>query len=125
MKKLITGCFLVSSLLLAIPPSVTSYTAPVVPKMPSTSDLITFYGAKYNISTKVLHRTIKCESNYKQFAVGDGGTSFGLSQIHLPAHPNITKAQAFDKEFAISYMANEMSKGRASQWTCWRMYAMM
>lgn len=35
---------------------------------------------------------------------GDQGTSFGPFQIHLPAHPGVTAAQASDPNFAVKYM---------------------
>ena len=38
------------------------------------------------------------------FAVGDSGTSFGPFQIHLPAHPGVSAAQASDPYFAANYM---------------------
>ena len=41
------------------------------------------------------------------FPVGDGGTSVGPFQIHLPAHPDITAAQAADPVSATAYMLGE------------------
>jgi hypothetical protein len=35
---------------------------------------------------------------------GDNGQSFGPYQIHLPAHPQVTAAQAQDADFAVRYM---------------------
>jgi hypothetical protein len=43
--------------------------------------------------------------------------SWGLAQIHLPSHPEITKEQAQDAKFSISWMASEIKQGRAWQWT--------
>lgn len=51
---------------------------------------------------------------------GEQEKSFGLAMIHLPDHPTITRAEATDPEFALSWMVQEFAKGRASQWTCWR-----
>jgi len=39
--------------------------------------------------------------------VGDSGTSFGPFQIHLPAHPGVTRAEAEDPAFAVRYMLPE------------------
>lgn len=44
------------------------------------------------------------ESGWNLTSVGDNGTSFGPFQIHLPAHPGVTKQQAEDPAFAVSYM---------------------
>ncbi len=87
----------------------------------SLSDLIDLYAEKYEIDKNILHKVIKCESGYKINAVGDGGNSFGLVQIHLPSHPEITKEQALDKFFAIDYLARKISEGKGKMWTCFRM----
>ena len=86
----------------------------------SINDLIDIYAKRYDVSEKTLHRVIKCESGYKENAVGDGGKSFGLVQIHLPSHPEITKTQALDRVFAIEYLAKNVSKGNGKIWTCYR-----
>ena len=44
--------------------------------------------------------------------------SFGLAQIHLPHHPEITKSEARNPLFALKWMAEEWSKGRESKWSC-------
>lgn len=63
---------------------------------------------------------MKCESSFNENAVGDNGNSFGLVQIYLPAHPEITREQALDKEFAVKFMAEQFSQGNARIWTCYR-----
>ncbi len=60
------------------------------------------------------------ESNWNPNAVGDHGTSFGLAQIHLPAHPGITKEQALDPEFALNFITDQFIKGNEWMWTCWK-----
>lgn len=81
---------------------------------------IEHYGNKYNVSSDVMTNVIKCESGFNPKAVGDGGNSRGLSQIHRPSHPTITDEQAFDEDFAIEFMASEMSKGNSWMWSCWK-----
>lgn len=80
--------------------------------------------ASYNVKSEVIERVMACESNFNTNAEGDFKNgepqSFGLSQIHLPSHPNITKEQATDPYFATMFMAENISKGRGSMWTCWR-----
>lgn len=51
------------------------------------------------------------------YPVGDHGTSLGPFQIHLPAHPEVTAAQANDPDFAVSYMlpAYESAVSRVGQ----------
>ena len=60
---------------------------------------------------------VESESRYNSQAVGDHGTSFGLAQIHLPAHPNVTKEQALDEDFAINFLIINLLKGRCRLWT--------
>jgi hypothetical protein len=60
----------------------------------------------------------------KGYKVGDYEQSYGLVQIHLPAHPHITKEQATDPEFAIDFLARNVAKGKANMWTCARTIAM-
>lgn len=51
---------------------------------------------------------------------GEQEKSFGLAMVHLPDHPTITREEATDPEFALSWMVQEFAAGRQSQWTCWR-----
>lgn len=60
------------------------------------------------------------ESTWKADARGDGGTSIGLAQIHLPAHPHITEEEALDAEFSLNFMVDEFKAGNEWKWTCWR-----
>lgn len=70
---------------------------------------------------KEMVSTIKCESSFKPDAVGDGGHSRGLSQIHAPSWPDVTDEQAFDPVFAVSFMAEQFKRGNERAWTCWRL----
>jgi soluble lytic murein transglycosylase-like protein len=83
--------------------------------------LIALSSAKYGLDARIVASVVECESGGNPVAIGDHGTSFGIAQIHLIAHPNITKTQAFDPVFAIDYMAREISLGNGSMWTCYGM----
>lgn len=52
--------------------------------------------------------------------MGDFSTSFGIAQIHLPVHPEITKEEALNPFFSIDWAAREFAAGRANEWTCFR-----
>lgn len=62
------------------------------------------------INPENLVRTIYCECMW--YSIQSGATypdgtqeqSFGLAQIHLPSHPNITREQALNAYFAIDWM---------------------
>lgn len=59
------------------------------------------------------------ESQYGTLAVGDSGTSYGLFQIHLPAHKEVSKEQALDPVFATEWSMVEMKQNGCKIWsTC-------
>lgn len=47
--------------------------------------------------------------------------SWGGWQIHLPDHPDISKQEAQDFEWATNWAAEEWVAGRAHEWTCYRL----
>lgn len=87
---------------------------------PTIEERIAAIADTHKVNRERLLGTLKCESNFKTDAVGDNGTSYGIAQIHLPSHPEITKEQALDAEFSIDFAASEFAKGNAKKWTCWR-----
>jgi len=83
-------------------------------------ELVTHYASQYQVSAPKMLATMNCESSLNPKAIGDHGTSFGISQIHLPAHLDITKEQAQDPVFASEFMAKEFSKKHQGIWSCYR-----
>lgn len=67
---------------------------------------------------------IQCESNFDIHAEGDmrNGeyTSFGLIQLNLPAHPDVTREMALDPEWSLTYIIREFKAGREEQWSCYK-----
>lgn len=120
MRVLKTFLFLMFSLTTVVYAKEWDYIREVKPCEVSIQSCIEEKAKQYNVSSFTMGKVIFCESSFKENAVGDNNTSFGLSQIHLPAHPNITKEEAFDREFAIEFMAKEMSEGRAWKWSCYK-----
>jgi hypothetical protein len=57
------------------------------------------------------------ESGGNEHALGDFGRSYGLWQIHTPAHPQFLPASLFDADYNAR-AAFEISKGGAD-WTPW------
>jgi len=92
------------------------------------------YSEIHNQDPIKVKRTIDCENRdwdidlqslltYKAgnrwgFAEGTYEKSYGLAQIHLPDHPDITYEQATDPDFAINYMAEHL--GRDVTWSCYK-----
>lgn len=86
----------------------------------TVQECIIHYSDKYDVSASLMAKVMWCESRYNPNAVGDNGTSFGISQIHLPAHPTVTKEQATDIEFATEFMAKAFANGDEWMWSCYR-----
>lgn len=84
---------------------------------------------EYHLNYKDFYDTLSCESaGFKDVTIqsqyikdGKQEDSFGLAQINLGAHPDISYASATDPTFAIQYAAQQFSKGNADQWTCYRL----
>jgi soluble lytic murein transglycosylase-like protein len=83
---------------------------------------IAYYAAKWDVDPLVMYRVVHCESRLNPKAIGDGGKSRGLVQIHAPSHPYVTKAQAFDPDFALNFLGKNLSAGKGKMWTCWRIH---
>lgn len=76
------------------------------------------YSLKWQVSPVLTSRIIYCESGNNRYALNDTPGreySVGLVQINLLAHTNITKEQAQDPEFAINFLTENISKGKAPQ----------
>lgn len=69
------------------------------------------------IQPRTALNVMRCESNYDPDAVGDHNHSFGLSQINLPSHPDISKEEALDPKFAIEYLTHGLAK-KTDHWSC-------
>lgn len=61
----------------------------------------------------------QAESGDNPSALGDGGTSFGLFQIHAPAHPDFDVSRAFDPAYNAQYAAKLQA---SSGWGPWSTY---
>lgn len=93
-----------------------------------TTGLIALYSAKYGVSREQMYQTVKCETastfdptiQSEYVPNGKREESYGLAQIHLPDHPEISKTQTMDPDFAVEFMAKEFAAGHQSSWTCWR-----
>jgi len=104
------------------------YTSPIViTNIEPIQEYATKQSIKYNVDPILLNKVITCESNWKNvqsrlYNKKDGGRelSFGIVQIHLPDHKDITKSQALDERFSIRYIVSEIAQGRGKQWTCYR-----
>lgn len=74
---------------------------------------------EYQLNDTSFTATIECESHFNQNAIGDHGTSFGIAQIHLSAHPDVSRENALDGVWSIEWAAREFAKNPRI-WTCYR-----
>ena len=76
----------------------------------------------YGVSESLMFKVIACESSHNKNAVNINKweKSYGLVQINLPQHPEVSEEQARDIEFSIRFLAKGIKEGRARQWTCAR-----
>lgn len=104
--------------------------ADAVQQPPTKQDLVSLvykYADDYSVSSHEMISLISCEDSswnpsQQSNVTNEYGRerSFGLSQIFLPAHTEITQQQADDPNFAIEFMASELAKGKVSEWSCSR-----
>lgn len=75
----------------------------------------TLAGANVQDSLAILDK----ESTDCQMMIGDHGTSLGCWQIHLPAHPDISKQQAMSIVWSTEWSVKQLADGKCSEWsTC-------
>ncbi len=101
------------------------------PQSPTSSfdlkTLIKEKALKYGVSAEIMQKVVNCESNgsttiqSNYYWKGKREESYGLSQINLPHHPNITYSQATDADFSIDFLASELAQGHGYLWTCFRL----
>lgn len=82
-------------------------------------DFIAIEALVIGVEPRVAVGIANAESQLNSEAIGDHNTSFGLYQIHLPAHKEITVQQAHDIIFSTEWSLNEMKQNGCKIWsTC-------
>lgn len=112
---------LISLGLIAAPPALAGTVSPLPYTIENAPLIIEAYAVRYGISAAPLVGTLRCESGFKGDAIGDYGTSYGVSQIHLPAHKDISKEEALNPFFAIDWAAYQFSQGNQNMWSCYKL----
>lgn len=96
---------------------------------------------EYGVSYYAMDAIVACESQYhvaiqskhvytaknvpRGYRVGDREQSFGLAQIHLPAHTHVSKEQAVNPFYAADFLARNLAVGRSGMWTCAKQLALV
>lgn len=94
---------------------------------PDIEEMVRDTQRDYGLSDS-FYNTLKCESNFENIqslvpdVTGPNGRedSWGVAQIHLTAHTDVTREEALDPAFAIPWAAQQFKMGNAELWTCYR-----
>jgi hypothetical protein len=82
-------------------------------------DYITTEALVIGVDPQIALGVAKAESGFDPENIGDNNTSFGVWQIHLPAHQEISKEQANDIIFSTTWALQEMKANGCRIWsTC-------
>lgn len=98
---------------------------PPKPVVETIEGKIERYGSKYGVKSEHIYNIIACETantfdpniQSKNYINGIREKSFGLVQLHLTAHPEISYEQATDPDFAIDFLARNLKEGNYWMWT--------
>jgi hypothetical protein len=109
--------------------------APIPIPQPTVQELVIKYSEEYDVSATKMMKIMKCENTnldsdfqseltYKKgnrwnLPAGSREQSYGLVQIHLPDHDDITYEQAIDPDFSVNYLAKNLHEGHGEMWSCY------
>lgn len=82
--------------------------------------LIRWHAARNGVDPDGMVAVARCESSLNRYALGDGGKSRGIFQIHSGWHPEVSDAVAYDPDLASEWAAGRFADGYAREWTCAR-----
>ena len=81
-------------------------------------NLAMYYADQYQVPYRDMLLTIDGESNFEQYAKGDGGKSLGACQIHQSN--KIPTDKRYDPRFCLEWTAQKISSGKGRMWTAYR-----
>lgn len=83
--------------------------------------LATQIGTAYGIEIPLMKAVVRCESSWNAQAthISKWEESYGLVQLNLKAHKDISIQEAENPTFALTYLAKGLSTD-PNQWTCYR-----
>ena len=68
----------------------------------------------------VLRAVMRCESRFDPWAIGDGGHSRGLWQVHRAYNPSVTDEEAFGVRSSTRWAVQRILRGEGYKWSCFR-----
>lgn len=119
--KTILVCLLLPLVVLMPKPVIAEPIEIVSPTEMTIEGQINYYSELYDVDSGIISKVIQCESKFNPNAHNPNGeNSWGLVQINLNSHPEITQEQALDTNFSINYLVNNISLGNGRMWTSYR-----
>ena len=88
-------------------------------------DKITYYSREMGAYESMVDYIVRNESQYNNCAKGDFHVpkpSLGLVQINLFYNATVTPKDAYNSDFAIQYLINDLRLGKCSKWTTCRAF---
>lgn len=84
-------------------------------------DYLWYASAREGIDITTVLSVVRCESNFDKGAEHHSSKedSYGIFQINLRAHPEITKEQALDPLWSTKFAMDQITKGHWSIWSCY------
>lgn len=78
--------------------------------------------AQYGLNQALFVKVVQCESSFNPDAIGDGGTSFGIAQLHNPSTDwHIATSTALDARQALAIMAEAWVNHEQNRWSCYKL----
>jgi hypothetical protein len=116
-----------------ITPPITAQKQPVAPlSIPDSKTTLQALVKRLSEAAGVNPALTEClaahESQWDATRVGDignkNGESYGLVQIEIQQHPDVTHAEALDPTFATEWMLKEIKAGRVNEWSTYLEYCL-
>ena len=94
-----------------------------------TISVIESLSSEYGVSSSTMKKVVTCETgnniastSIQSWSMWHGveENSWGLAQIDLDYHPEISRKQAQDPIFSLSYLARSLANDQGSMWSCYR-----
>lgn len=108
-----------------IPQTAFAATLPQPARLETVQEMATRIAADHHIPEATLTNLVSSESGWNPEAVGDNGCSFGLTQINICAHKNVTKKQALDPNWNLEWAAQQIQDGTEDIYTSCNCYSLV
>lgn len=97
---------------------------PQVASPPAVKAYVENQAKDEGLSPELISNIVNCESGYvpqqsKFVRNGIREDSWGIWQIHLPSHKDITREQAMDIIWSTNWAIQQIKAGKIKMWSCY------